>query len=188
MPSRRRSVTRNGVVFTPADIKGLLAEVYMYSHTQSLGGDDKEPINPAMLHLSLANWLGRQSHPVAMETALGEPVINFPIYAYKTTLTKLSPPQLGRENAGHLHAARAKEYDKAAQVEPAALFPLCARSRRQGKHRRGASTSATAAASTCSGPRCRSSQGGQEGNRGGNPHLDVKEVLAIWRESVEKSC
>jgi len=26
--------------------------------------------------------------------------------------------------------------------------------------------------------------GGQEGNERGNPHVDVKEVLAIWRESV----
>ena len=27
-------------------------------------------------------------------------------------------------------------------------------------------------------------QGGEERNRRGNPHLDIKEVLAIWRESV----
>src|SRR5207247_504647 len=26
--------------------------------------------------------------------------------------------------------------------------------------------------------------GGDEHNRRGNPHLDIKEVLAIWRESV----
>ena len=30
-------------------------------------------------------------------------------------------------------------------------------------------------------------QGGTEGNKRGNPHLDVKEVLAIWRESVPAS-
>ena len=88
----QKSVTRNGVVFTPADIKGLLAEMYMYSHTQSLGGDDnKDALHPAILHVSLTNWLGRQSHPVAMETALGEPVINFPVYSYSATLSKLSP-------------------------------------------------------------------------------------------------
>jgi hypothetical protein len=27
-------------------------------------------------------------------------------------------------------------------------------------------------------------QGGQKGNERGNPHIDVKEVLAIWRASV----
>jgi len=27
-------------------------------------------------------------------------------------------------------------------------------------------------------------QGGQEGNERGNPHVDVNEVFAIWRESV----
>jgi len=29
-------------------------------------------------------------------------------------------------------------------------------------------------------------QGGHERNKRGNPHLDVKEVLAIWRESVDE--
>ena len=29
-------------------------------------------------------------------------------------------------------------------------------------------------------------QGGEEGNERGNPHLNIKEVLAIWRDSVEE--
>jgi hypothetical protein len=29
-------------------------------------------------------------------------------------------------------------------------------------------------------------QGGEEGNKRGNPHVDVKQVLAIWRESVSE--
>ena len=29
-------------------------------------------------------------------------------------------------------------------------------------------------------------QGGEEGNKRGNPHVDVKEVLAIWRASVDE--
>jgi hypothetical protein len=29
-------------------------------------------------------------------------------------------------------------------------------------------------------------QGGHERNKRGNPHLDIKEVLAIWRESVDE--
>lgn len=35
----QRSVTRNGVEFTPADIKGLLAEIYIYNEHIVLGGD-----------------------------------------------------------------------------------------------------------------------------------------------------
>jgi hypothetical protein len=34
----QHSVTRNGVVFTPTDIKGLLADLYMYTDTEFLGG------------------------------------------------------------------------------------------------------------------------------------------------------
>ncbi|HTN77896.1 MAG TPA: hypothetical protein VL096_21710, partial [Pirellulaceae bacterium] len=51
------NVTRNGVVFTPADIKAMLAEIYMYANTEHLGGLDAA-INPAVLHLTLTNWLG----------------------------------------------------------------------------------------------------------------------------------
>src|SRR5262245_23798551 len=88
----QRSVVRNGVTFTPADIKGMLAEMYMYSPTEFLGGEDSA-INPALLHLVLTNWIGRGSHPVGMESALGEVVINYPIYAYKATITKISDQQ-----------------------------------------------------------------------------------------------
>src|SRR5438874_7616328 len=61
----------------------------MYSDSKFLGGIDPA-INPAVLHLTLGNWLGRGAHPVGMETAVGEVVINFPIFNYKTTINKLS--------------------------------------------------------------------------------------------------
>jgi len=35
-----KNVVRNGVVFTPSDIKGLLAELYVYSNTDWLAGAD----------------------------------------------------------------------------------------------------------------------------------------------------
>ena len=88
----QKSVVRNGVTFTPADIKGLLAELYMYSESEFLGGVDPA-INPATLHLTLTNWLGRGSHPVGVETAVGEVVINYPIFSYKSKVTKLSDRQ-----------------------------------------------------------------------------------------------
>src|SRR4051794_17236115 len=86
----QRSVVRNGVTFTPADIKGLLAEIYMYADSEFLGGIDPS-INPAVLHLVLANWIGRGSHPIGMETAIGEVVINFPIFNYKSVIKNRSP-------------------------------------------------------------------------------------------------
>jgi len=88
----QKSVVRNGVVFTPADIKALLAELYMYADSEFLGGIDPA-INPGILHLTLANWLGRGAHPVGMETAVGEVVINFPIFNYKSTINRLSSPR-----------------------------------------------------------------------------------------------
>ena len=78
----QRSVTRNGVTSTPADVKTLLAEVYMYADSEFLGGVD-HAIDPGTLHVVLCNWLGRGDHPVGMESALGEVVFNYPIYAYK---------------------------------------------------------------------------------------------------------
>ena len=65
------SVRKNGVLFSPADIKGLLAEIYMYSDSEFLGGEDFA-INPGLMHVVVTNWLGRGSHPVAIETTLGE--------------------------------------------------------------------------------------------------------------------
>ena len=81
----QRSVRRNGVVFTPADIKGLLAEIYMYSENEFLGGVDYA-INPGTLHVILANWIGRGHHPVGMETTLGRVAFNYPAYAYTATI------------------------------------------------------------------------------------------------------
>jgi hypothetical protein len=34
----QQSVVRNGVVFTPSDIKGLLAELYIYNDVEDLSG------------------------------------------------------------------------------------------------------------------------------------------------------
>ena len=45
-------------------------------------------------------------------------------------------------------------------------------------------TTWAAIASICFGRTLKPIQGGEKGNEAGNPHLDVKEVLAIWRESV----
>lgn len=180
----QKSVTRNGVVFSPADIKGLLAEVYMYSHTQSLGGDDKDAMNPAMLHISLANWLGRQSHPVAMESSLGEPVINFPVYSFKTTLTKLSPTRYDARTYITFTLHLPREADKAPKSNRQLYFHYVLDLDRGGNIISGQYQRDSGRIDMLWAP-LQLVQGGQEGNRGGNQHLNMNDVLSIWRESVD---
>jgi hypothetical protein len=182
----QKSVTRNGTVFTPADIKGMLAELYMYSHTQSLGGDDKDALNPGTLHLALANWIGRQSHPIAMETALGEPVINFPVYAYKSTLTKLSANRYDVRTLITFTLHLPREADKAPKSNRQLYFHYVLDLDAKGNIIAGQYLRDSGRIDMVWVP-LQIVQGGGEGNRGGNPHLKVDEVLSIYRESVDEA-
>jgi len=179
----QKSVTRNGVEFKPADIKGMLAELYMYSQTQFLGGVD-DAVNPAVLHITLANWLGRNSHPVAMETALGEPVINFPIYAYKSTITKLSPRLYDVRTLVSFTLHVPREYDKGPKSNRQLYFHYLLELDAGGNIIAGHYQRDSGRVDMLWTP-LEPVQGGQDGNRGGNPHLNLEEVLSIWRESVD---
>ena len=77
------------MTFSPAAIKAMLAEVYMYQDIEYLGGVDYS-INPATFHVVLTNWLGRGEHPIGVDTTLGKEVWNYPIYSYKATAHKHS--------------------------------------------------------------------------------------------------
>ena len=181
----QKSVVRNGVTFTPADIKGLLAEIYMYSPTEHLGGLD-DAINPAMLHVTLANWIGLGSHPVGMEAAMGEVVINYPLYAYKATVTKLSDRQHEVKNVDHLpheHRPRSRQgpRTKAARCTSTTCSIINAEGKITGGRYYGDSARDRHALDAA-----QAGAGGEKGNERGNPHVDVKEVLAIWRESVRE--
>lgn len=179
----QKNVTRNGVVFTPADIKGLLAELYMYTDTEFLGGVDPA-INPAVLHLTLANWLGRGSYPVGMETAVGEVVINFPIFAYKSVVTKLSPRETEARTTITYTLNVNRETDKSPPKYHRQLyFHYVLDLDEEGNIRGGRYFGDSGQIDMLWVP-LKPSQGGSDGNKRGNPHLDVKEVLAIWRESV----
>ena len=179
-----KSVTRNGVVFTPADIKGMLAEMYMYSPTEFLGGEDSA-INPALLHVVLTNWIGRGSHPVGMESALGEVVINYPIYAYKATITKLSDRQSEVKMMCRYTVNTPQEYQKGPRTTQLIYFHYVLDLDKEGNITAGryyGDTQMVDMLWTALKP----VQGGQKGNERGNPHMDIKEVLAIWRESVSE--
>jgi hypothetical protein len=180
----QRSVRRNGVVFTPADIKGLLAEIYMYSDSEFLGGVDAV-INPATLHLTLANWLGRGSHPVGMETAVGEVVINYPIFAYTSKIKKHSDTQVEVHTVVTYAVNTNREYNKGPKVHRKMSFHYLLNLNEQGDVTGGRYYGDSQRIDMLWTP-LRPAQGGEEGNERGNPHVDVKEVLAIWRESVDK--
>ena len=178
----QRPVTRNGVTFTPADIKGLLAEIYMYSATEFLGGVD-DAINPATFHLSLTNWLGRGSHPIGMETAVGEVVINFPIFAYRSSVHRLSERQSEVRTVINYTLHTPQEYNRSPRHNRTLYFHYLLDMNEDGEIVAGRYYSDSARIDMLWTP-LKPTQGGEEGNERGNPHLNVKEVLAIWRASV----
>lgn len=178
----RTSVTRNGVVFTPADIKGLLAEIYMYRDNEFLGGED-DAMNPGLLHVVLANWVGRGDHPVGVETAVGKEKWNYPLYAFKTSSRKTSDHEVEvRMNANYSQSTR-REVDRSQHLPKTIHFHYSLRLDDEGKIVAGTYYNDSARIDMLWAP-LNPVQGGTAGNDRGNPHVDVKEVLAIWRESV----
>ncbi|HUG70876.1 MAG TPA: hypothetical protein VMM76_24220 [Pirellulaceae bacterium] len=176
------SVTRNGVVFTPADIKGLLAEIYMYRDNEFLGGED-DAMNPGLLHVVLANWVGRGDHPVGIETAVGKEKWNYPLYAFKTSSRKVSDHEVEvRMNANYSQSTR-REVDRSQHLAKTIHFHYSLKLNDEGKIVAGTYYNDSARIDMLWAP-LHPVQGGTAGNDRGNPHVDVKEVLAIWRESV----
>src|SRR5256885_4738031 len=179
----QKSVVRNRVTFTPARINGLLAEIYMYSDSEFLGGIDPA-INPAVLHLTLGNWIGRGSHPVGMETAVGEVVINFPVFNYKSVVNKLNARETEVKTWITYVLNINREMDKSpANYHRQMLFHYVLDVDESGVIRGGRYFGDSQQIDMLWTP-LKPTQGGEERNRRGNPHLDIKEVLAIWRESV----
>lgn len=178
----QHSVTRNGVVFTPADIKGMLAEIYMYTDTEFLGGEDAA-INPGIFHISLTNWLGRGEHPVGMEAAVGEVVINYPIYTYGSTVKKVSDLQSEVKMSIRYRMNTPQEHHKGPDANQTMYFHYTLNTNDKGEITGGSYYGDSARIDMLWAP-LQPIQGGKKGNERGNPHVNVKEVLAIWRESV----
>ncbi|NLF68923.1 MAG: hypothetical protein GX575_07690 [Candidatus Anammoximicrobium sp.] len=182
----QRSVTKNGVVFAPSDIKSLLAELYTYSEIVDLGGENYGNVHPGTLHAVLANWLGRHAHPIGMEAMPGREKWNYPIYGFSTSATKRSEGrhvEVRMELKYVLNISR--EQDQAPQNGRTKYFHYL--------------LNLDAAGNIVGGYYYRDSSqidllwvaryplaGGQEGNEQGNPHLKVSDVLALWRASVDK--
>ncbi len=182
----KQSVTKNGVTFTPSDIKGLLAELYTYSEIVDLGGENYGNVHPGTLHAVLANWLGRHAHPIAMEATPGKEKWNYPIYAYAASSAKRSG---GRQVEVKLNIKYAsninREHDQAPQNSKTKYFHYLldldpAGNVTGGSYFRDSSQIDLLWVARYPAP------GGQDGNKQGNPHLDVSEVLSLWRQSVDQ--
>ena len=181
----QRNVERNGVVCTPADIKGLLAEIYMYNDSEFLGGIDPV-IHPAVLHLSMANWIGRGSHPIGMETEVGRVVVNYPAYAYEADITPRDDGtvEVVLRVTYALHTSY--EVDKSPRQHRQMRFHYLLSLDDEGRVDGGTYFYDSAQIDMLWAP-LQPVQAGEKGNERGNPHVDVKEVLAIWRESIPES-
>ncbi|HRX79223.1 MAG TPA: cadherin domain-containing protein, partial [Pirellulaceae bacterium] len=178
----QKDVTRNGVVFTPADIKGLLAEVYMYNDPQMLAGDGVE-INPGVFHVILTNWIGNGSHPIGMEAEPGKEKWNYPIHAYSARTVRHSPEyvEVGM-NITYAMSSRG-ELQQSPRIPRTKYFHYLLHLNEEGEIIGGVYYRDSSRIDMLWVP-LRPKPSGKEGNERGNPHLDVEEVLAIWRSSV----
>ncbi len=176
------NVTRNGVTFTPADIKGLLAEIYIYNDIIELAGSDYA-LNAGLLHAVIANWLGRGSHPLGMEADPGEEKWNYPIYGYATSSARRSDGQVEVK----LNIAYAKdsngEYQQSPRYQRTKYFHYMLNLDEEGRIVGGYFLRDSSMIDLIWMP-LRPKQGRRAGNERGNPYVDVDKVLAIWRDSV----
>lgn len=176
------SVRRNGVTFTPADIKGLLAELYIYNDLDYLVGP-REVLNAGAFHAALANWLGRGAHPLGMEADPGEQKWNYPVYAYEASISRRSD----RAVDVRLDLTYAKdsngEYQRSPRYGRVKTFRYRLDLNDRGEIIGGVFYSNSAMIDMLWLP-LRPKAGGEAGNEPGNPYLDVDQVLSIWRESV----
>ncbi len=178
----QKSVVQNGVRFTPADIKALLAEIYIYNEPEALAGWEGS-INAGVLHATIANWIGRGSHPLGIEADPGEEKWNYPAYAYSYSSAKRSRNVVEVK----MNLAYAKdsygEYQESPRIRRLKYFHY--------------QLVLNSAGNIVGGSYYRDSnqidmiwvptapvQGGMKGNERGNRHVSVKQVLALWRASV----
>lgn len=176
------SVMRNGVQFTPADIKGLLAEIYIYNEHIVLGGEGYR-INPGTFHTIIANWLGRGEHPMAMEADPGHEKWNYPIYKFATSSAQRGPNRVDVRMNIYYAKNSDREHHKSPLVEVKKHFNYALNLDNTGKIVGGYWYRGSSRIDMLWIP-LQPKASGKPGNERGNPHVDVDEVLAIWRDSV----
>ncbi|MBP88165.1 MAG: hypothetical protein CMJ64_15855 [Planctomycetaceae bacterium] len=179
----RRSVVRNGVTFSPADIKGLMAELYIYNEHIVLGGENEAPITAGVFHAILANWLGRREHALGMEADPGEEKWNYPAYAFASTFAKHSDRRI-EVNTNLVYALDSNgEWDESPRIQEVKFFHYMLELNGEGEIIGGYFFRDSSSIDMLWAPMPARTPG-KPGNEEGNPYLEVEKVLAIWRDSV----
>lgn len=181
----RHSVMAYGTEFTPADIKGMLAEIYMYNEHQMLAGF-KQYLNPGALHAILANWIGRGSHPVVMDGDPSKEKWNYPIYSFASSYRARSAREVEVRTA-ILYAKDSddREHNRSPRISKKKSFHYMLELDPRGEITGGYYFTDSDRIDFIWIPLSPKASG-EEGNERGNPHLDVNKVLAIWRKSVPR--
>jgi len=178
----QQSVTRNGVVFSPADIKALLADLYIYNDIADLSGS-AGIIQAGLFHAVVANWIGRGSHPLGMEADPGREKWNYPAYAFDCTARKLSERQVDvRLNLTYARESQG-EYQRSPRISRTKYVHYRLDLNAAGEIVGGTYYSDSSRIDMLWVP-LRPKTPGQPGHERGNPHIKVDAILAIWRDSV----
>lgn len=178
----QQSVTRNGVTFSPADIKGLLAELYIYNDIADLSGSSAI-IQAGLFHAVVANWLGRGSHPLGMEADPGREKWNYPAYSFSSTARKYSERYVDVSlNLTYAQESRG-EYQRSPRNSRVKYFHYRLELNPAGEIVGGDFYSDSSRIDMLWVPLLPKTPG-QPGHERGNPHIKVENILAIWRDSV----
>jgi hypothetical protein len=179
----QRSVVRNSVTFTPSDIKGLLAEAYMYNEHIVLGGENEAPISAGVFHAIITNWLGRREQALGMEADPGEEKWNYPAYAYSAAFSKRRNRRV-EVNMNVVYAEDSRgEWDESPLIEIVKFSHYMLELNDAGTNVGGYFFRDSSSIDMLWVP-LPLKPAGEKGNESGNPYVDVENVLAIWRDSV----
>lgn len=182
-PEPSRNVTINGVTFTPKDVKSLLAEMYIYSDIDYLAGE-YGLVKPDMLHITMANWLGRERYPIAMEATPGKEKWNFPIYGYATTSAQRGENRVEvKMNIAYANYSN-QELDQSPRLKLVKYFHYMLNLNSDGDIVGGYYFRDSNQIDLLWAP-LPPIAGGQPGNDRGNPHLSIERIMDICRRSCE---
>ena len=188
-----------GVVFQPSDIKALLSCIYnrttddSYSFVAPPSAKDGGP-NMGTFHLALANYIGRAGHPVGIDRTKGQAAWNNPVYAYevtsirdagsgehvrcKTVETTVTYRFYGSDSGGQTDQETG---DVRGNAKETMGFRYTLALDDDGKIIGGTALSDNGYFLWIP---LYAVQGKQDGSSPGNPHVEVKKVLALARASA----
>ena len=178
----QRSVQRSGVVFSPADIKALLADLYIDNDIEDLSGSSSI-IQAGLFHAVVANWIGRGGHPLGMEADPGPEKWNYPAYAFESTATRRSDRSVDVRLTLTYAKESQGEFNQSPRIERTKYFSYRLDLNANGEITGGDFYRDSSRIDMLWVPLLPKASG-QPGHERGNPHIDVATILGIWRDSV----